>query len=173
MNRHTSREGLTLLELLVVLGVTGVLAGIASFSFDRDAAELTRAAADVRARVLASRYEAIKRNRAVYITFTESEVVFTRDDPPNGTPDQTDPTFARIDRAEYRGLTSFATDAPGDAFGWTPEGLPRSAAQPQALGADVVITLTDRSARERCLRLEPGGRLTPGSVCPGPKGPVE
>jgi len=165
MHAKSTRHGLTVLELLVVLLVTGVLAGALSLVFDRDRAELSRATEDLRARVLSARYEAIKRNRAVFVSVETDRLVLRRDDPPNGRHDPEDPVVLTLDRADYAGLLALESSAVGGTFGWSPEGMPRAADGAGALGTDVHLRLVSRGERQRCLKLEPGGRLMSVDPC--------
>ena len=116
------RDGFTVIELLVALGVIGVLAAIAVAAFRAPASRL--AAQDFQALLQEARTQAIKRNRPVNVALdldagTVSVRASEQSSNVSCTGDQVQ--IGQLDLAEYRGL-EVSTTMPDLQMLWLPNG---------------------------------------------------
>ncbi len=125
------RAGFTLLEMLIVIGVVGILLALGIPMLRPPAAYLF--ASDLKAMVQQARFEAIKRNRPVAVVWdSASKTYTTRFDAANTTfsnPSSActsaSPTILNTKRtSEYRNL-NVSTNMSGNGIVWLPTGLPK------------------------------------------------
>lgn len=71
---HTSQAGFTLIEMITVVAIIGIMLGLATPAFNnwRTNAILNSAAYEIFGSFLTARSEAVKRNTAVYLNFTDT-----------------------------------------------------------------------------------------------------
>lgn len=117
-------RGFSFVELIILLAVMGILAGVVGFSLNRRGLELNRAANDALSLVQAARFEAIKRNRVAVLGINNGTFRVFVDQNNNGSLDSGE--FERSIRlADYGSSLGLDLSFDGaSAFRWSPEGLP-------------------------------------------------
>lgn len=151
-----SKYGFTMIELLIVIGMLGILATMAVSNLRAPAARV--AADSVSSTIQHARFEAVKRNRPVvvrvepglgYLRLFEASDATTIDCEPGSGPLKT------LDVSEFRGV-SLTGDA--QAFVWLPSGQLRGCNGAWLMN-DLTLGLTDAKSNA-AVRISTGGEVT-------------
>jgi prepilin-type N-terminal cleavage/methylation domain-containing protein len=172
MRIKTGQSGFTLIELMVVIAITGILAGISLYSYlqTRPARTLRSATRDVYSVMMQAKIEALRRGESVAAWFDIANNAYTlfRDNgagggtPSNGVQDGTEPTLIPatllpalviFDPAVGGDGVSFA----GDVLIFSSRGLPVSPGG--ALGAGAVGLQTSNLAVQQSVIVSTAGRI--------------
>lgn len=144
---------MTLLELIIVMGVLGILVLIMASRNNPDGALMRRAGHELQLLFQQARMEALKRNAEVLIDFRPDGIQSCLDDNQNGTCDLQEQLLRKWRTAEYQGL-HYQMTFPGNMV-WNPAGFPEQTGMGFAAGS---ITL---QKKERVLKvvMSSGGRV--------------
>jgi len=118
------QQGMTLIEMLLVLAILGILLGVAAFTKPWSF-EGRRFAEDVRRTLQVVKSEAAKRNRSVWVEVQDDAIVAFTGTPTAGCGVTPEEEIARVDATAYHGGFTLSTDYPGGLVRWNPQGFPR------------------------------------------------
>jgi prepilin-type N-terminal cleavage/methylation domain-containing protein len=163
-----NRKGLSVVELLVVLVIIGIIAAMLPFILGgRRSLELNRFSTDLNALLQQSRFEAIKRNRPVFVVVQGSTVLAFVDLNRNGTVENNESATPRwtLRLSDYQPVPTLSTDlgnASNRGLRWTPDGLVTQIGSTTAIApGKFVMTLNGRT---RLLCISAAGRIRPADV---------
>lgn len=120
-------QGLTVVEILIAVGILGVLLAIGAMTFGSQGARAY--ANDVRALIQQARFESVKLNTPVAVVWNEGEQEFQslRYEPDSsGPPCEGSVTIARAIFKEYRHVVVEPGFVDGEGIVWIPSGQARS-----------------------------------------------
>lgn len=172
MRIKTGQSGFTLIELMVVIAITSILAGIALYSYfqSRPARTLRSATRDVYSVMMQAKIEALQRGESVAVWFDIANNAYTmfRDNgagggtPSNGVQDGTEPTL--LPATSLPALVTFDPAFSGDGVSFTGDvlifssrGLPVNPGG--GLGAGTVQLQTSNSAVPQSVFVSTAGRI--------------
>ncbi|PNY82667.1 pilus assembly FimT family protein [Deinococcus koreensis] len=172
--------GVTLIEMLVVLMVIGILAGLTTY-INLDRPDFNRAGADLLGTLQKARFEAVRQNRPVVVNFvitgTASTVQAFVDLNDNGVKDYLDvdgnglhdvgelgdSALGGWTSTEYRGAVSLSEAAFGgslsQSFSWQPDGTPGTTT---GSGGQGRVVLVNRQGQRLAVSLSGAGLLSAG-----------
>lgn len=173
-----NQSGVTLIEMLVVLMIIGILAGVVSY-VNLDSPDFNRATTDLLSTLQKTRFEAVRQNRPVVLSFVVSDTASAvqafvdlndngvrdyLDTDGNGLQDVGEPSDSALGgwtSAEYRGGVSLSSAAFGGGlspgFSWQPDGTPSTAG---GSGGQGEVALTNRQGKRRAVTLSGAGLLS-------------
>jgi len=160
MRRGRRESGLTLVELLVVLGILGVLLAL-FLGLNWRGAEISRAAYDLRALVAEARQEALRRNQSVWVRYSEEELEVCLDDATT-----CDERYRALYLSSYRGELSLEGTFENDCLRWRPEGFPTACDADTPKGGKLVLKAAGEAKRELCVSAGGAIRLENPGGCP-------
>lgn len=149
--RHVA--GLTLIEVLIVLGILGVLVGIGAARFSPNAARAY--SNDLQALFQQARFEAIKRNAPVAVIWDSAATTF-RSVEGGANPCEGESVLGTADAARYPRITIDTTFEDGRGLVWLPSGQARSC-ELSAFAATIARVSDGRN--ERVLKVSLTGKV--------------
>ncbi|WP_186815799.1 GspH/FimT family protein [Deinococcus cellulosilyticus] len=144
---------MTLLELIVVMGIVGILLLVLLSRNNPDGMLLRRAGNELQLVLQQARMEAIKRNAEVLMDFRPEDILSCLDENQSGTCDVQEAPLRTWRTAEYQGL-NYQMTFPGNML-WSPAGFPKQTGTGFAAGSILL------KKKERALKviMSSGGRI--------------